>query len=63
MLLTVISENHQNNEKEFRTQSIPLGLIKLFILKVKKVITVKQATYAVVERKPGKKLMLNKVHL
>ena len=63
MLLSVFRENHQNIEKELRTQSIPLGLIILFILKAKKTITVKKATYAVVERKPGKKLMLNKVHL
>ena len=63
MLLSVFSKNHQNIEKELRTQSIPLGLIILFILKAKKTITVKKATYAVVERKPGKKLMLNKVHL
>lgn len=55
MLLSVFRKNHQNIEKELRTQSIPLGLIKLFILKAKKTITVKKATYAVVERKPGKK--------
>ena len=56
MLLSVFRENHQNIEKELRTQSIPLGLIKLFILKAKKTITVKKATYAVVDRKPGKKI-------
>ena len=54
MLLSVFRENHQNIEKELRTQSIPLGLIKLFILKAKKMITAKKATHAVKERKPGK---------
>ena len=32
MLLSVFSKNHQNIEKELRAQSIPLELIKLFIL-------------------------------
>lgn len=54
MLLSVFRENHQNIEKELRTQSIPLGLIKLFILKAKKMITAKKATHAVKERNPGK---------
>ena len=54
MLLSVFRENHQNIEKELRTQSIPLGLIKLFILKAKKMLTAKKATHAVKERNPGK---------
>ena len=54
MLLSVFSEKHQNIEKELRAQSIPLGLIKLFVLKAKKIITVKKATHAVKERNPGK---------
>lgn len=54
ILLSVFSENHQNIEKELRAKSIPLGLIKLFILKAKKIITVKKATHAVKERNPGK---------
>ena len=39
-----------------RPRELSEALIKLFILKAKKTITVKKATYAVVERKPGKKI-------
>jgi len=63
MPLSVYSENHQNVEKELRAQGIPLGLIKLFILKAKKMITVKKATHAVKERNAGKNKMLNRLHL